>query len=898
MTSLAAADHVVALSSSPVNGVEAATTQYDHLLSWMKQRLNLLGYPESSWISPSATDGSSSSSSPHQTVIVDFVSGYGPKMMLVKRVQQDAIVFSCNELKNELAGNNLCAYFIRNSAVLLTKDNVSREIQFGSIGGRGLSLIAFERVMKGLVEKQVAPSNELTSHFHRCMATLTDAMHFTDGRTVLYCPTFEFNTLSEASHDKERLQIMESIVIHWTRQIKDVVNNHDSSSSAENSGPLDEIEFWKGRAQDLVGIQLQLEGERVRRLIDVLNYAKSNYIGPFQTLTKLIVDRAVESNDNLKFLETIRVQSTSLRTIECNKIVQVLPDLLNRIRLIWSYSSYYNDNEHVAGILRKISNEIIRRFRTHIDIRDILDGDVEFAIFRLKEAISCGMQWKVMYHRSVSAIDRQKTKHGSAGWDLIDDASIFAQMDAFVQRCRDLIEVCESQMQFVRKSAATKGDPGPIPHFGGSKAQEIVDGIAGIQESFEHHIDRLRRLDYDILDVKGSKWHDDYNTFKNSVKDLDVMFTNVINAAFEFNSTVCDGAVVAETFYRLAKREVIMRCVERKSADTNHLFLKLVQTVRGEFEQSRLQPPLRSLEPQYAGSALWAHSLALLVKESYIAICRLKHVLPSREFSESKEAFNALFSVVQAFKHARYAVWLEDLNTKARDNGLQVRLDKPLLRRNLEGEGNARAGTEIICNFDEDLLSLFSEVTFWERFAGEFSIPYAAHDLCNKREQMRTMRENVILVVRAYNEIVREVNAEEKRLFADHIRKLDKRISQGLMKLTWQNRSLLEIFVRDCCSNCAEVHSVVREFKDCKAHLKRIQRQIATTALIRIDKNQIYEGGVFEKRQQEHRAQMYAFFEQGFNRGMSYMKNVYKNFRDGSSEVQREWRSQIAQVSE
>jgi hypothetical protein len=90
----------------------------------------------------------------------------------------------------------------------------------------------------------------------------------------------------------------------------------------------------------------------------------------------------------------------------------------------------------------------------------------------------------------------------------------------------------------------------------------------------------------------------------------------------------------------------------------------------------------------------------------------------------------------------------------------------------------------------------------------------------------------------------------------------------------------------------------VREFKDCKVHLKRIQRQIATTALIRIDKNQIYEGGVFEKRQQEHRAQMYVLFEQGFNKGMTYLKSVYKNFRDGSSEVQREWRSQIAQVSE
>lgn len=115
--------------------------------------------------------------------------------------------------------------------------------------------------------------------------------------------------------DKERLQIMESIVIHWTRQIKDVVNNHDSSGSAETSGPLDEIEFWKVRAQDLIGIQQQLENEKVKKIIDVLNYSKSNYIGPFQSLTQQIVSRAAESNDNLKFLETIRTQCTERKFI-------------------------------------------------------------------------------------------------------------------------------------------------------------------------------------------------------------------------------------------------------------------------------------------------------------------------------------------------------------------------------------------------------------------------------------------------------------------------------------------------------------------------------------------------------------------------------------------------------
>ena len=98
---------------------------------------------------------------------------------------------------------------------------------------------------------------------------------------------------------------------------------------------------------------------------------------------------------------------------------------------------------------------------------------------KLHDAIDCGVVWKAIFHKTVESIQRQKARYGRV-WE-IDDASVFAQIDAFVQRCRDLIEVCENQMQFVRKSAVTKGTPGPVPQFGGTKAQEIVSGIRGIQ---------------------------------------------------------------------------------------------------------------------------------------------------------------------------------------------------------------------------------------------------------------------------------------------------------------------------------------------------------------------------------------------------------------------------------
>jgi dynein heavy chain len=87
---------------------------------------------------------------------------------------------------------------------------------------------------------------------------------------------------------------------------------------------------------------------------------------------------------------------------------------------------------------------------------------------------------------------------------------------------------------------------------------------------------------------------------------------------------------ITETFNRLAKREAIKRCVDKKASDIQHLFIKQTLGARGEFDFNRGNPPLRSQEPQYAGSALWAHSLAALVTDSHESLLRLNHILSVR----------------------------------------------------------------------------------------------------------------------------------------------------------------------------------------------------------------------------------------------------------------------------
>ena len=104
-----------------------------------------------------------------------------------------------------------------------------------------------------------------------------------------------------------------------------------------------------------------------------------------------------------------------------------------------------------------------------------------------------------------------------------------------------------------------------------------------VQANFETQIERLRRIqrdDYEILDVKTSKWHDDYNYFKSNVKDYEVRYQNVINTAFEGVSHVSDGVALLEIFYSLAKRDAVRQCVEKKTADIYQLFQRQVRDAR------------------------------------------------------------------------------------------------------------------------------------------------------------------------------------------------------------------------------------------------------------------------------------------------------------------------------
>jgi dynein heavy chain len=68
-------------------------------------------------------------------------------------------------------------------------------------------------------------------------------------------------------------------------------------------------------------------------------------------------------------------------------------------------------------------------------------------------------------------------------------------------------------------------------------------------------------------------------------------------------------------------------------------------------------------------------------------------------------------------------------------------------------------------------------------------------------------------------------------------------------------------------------------------------RTMASLMLIRLDKNSVYDEKVFEAKQAEHRAESRRRLEGTHQAMRSVLRDIYANFKEGSGEVQREWRA-------
>ena len=75
--------------------------------------------------------------------------------------------------------------------------------------------------------------------------------------------------------------------------------------------------------------------------------------------------------------------------------------------------------------------------------------------------------------------------------DLLHVSHCYLQVDAFIQRCHDLLEVVDGQEHFSRYSNGVKK---PIPLFSGCKGPKIARSLKEIEHTFEKLLANLEAV--------------------------------------------------------------------------------------------------------------------------------------------------------------------------------------------------------------------------------------------------------------------------------------------------------------------------------------------------------------------------------------------------------------------
>uniref|UniRef100_A0A2K6FUH7 Dynein axonemal heavy chain 2 n=1 Tax=Propithecus coquereli TaxID=379532 RepID=A0A2K6FUH7_PROCO len=701
----------------------------------------------------------------------------------------------CCGLKLELGmpvqTQNQIVYFIRQAPVPITPENFEATVQYGTV--RGSYIPALLRVLSGVFAPQIFTNttwpesirNHFASHLHRFLACLTDTRYKLEGHTVLYIPAEAMNVKPEVVvKDKELVLRLETSMIHWTRQIKEVLSAQETVETGENSGPLEEIEFWRNRCTDLSGISKQLVKQGVKHIESILRLAKSSYLVPFMKLAQQIQDGSGQAQSNLTFLSILKEPYQELAFMRPKDISNKLPKLISLIRIIWVNSPHYNTRERLTSLFRK---------------------------------------------------------------------------------------VCDCQYHFARWE---DGKQGPLPCFFGAQGPQITRNLLEIEDIFHKNLHMLRAVRGGILDVKNTSWHEDYNKFRAAVKDLEVMTQNLITSAFELVRDVEHGVLLLDTFHRLATREAIKRTYDKKAVDLYMLFNSELALVNRELNKKR--PYLEPYMAHYSGRA---HCMRILRRriDRVMSCLSGAHFLP--HIGTGEESIHIYQQMVQAIDELVRKTFQEWTSTLDKDC---IRwLDTPLLRISQEKAGM------LDVNFDKSLLILFVEIDYWERLL--FETPHYVVNVAERAEDLRILRENLLLVARDYNRIIAMLSPDEQALFKERIRFLDKKIHPGLKKLHWALKGASAFFITECRIHASKVQTIVNEFKASTLTIGWRAQEMSEMLLVRISGKRVYRDLEFEEDQREHRAAVQQKLMSLHQDVVTILINSYEVFKNDGPEIQQQW---------
>ena len=682
-------------------------------------------------------------------------------------------------------------------------------------------------------------TKEVMENMHKFIASVYVTIGQTKGKTLLPMPPSESSSSggADGASTTDQIHVLESAIVTWTRQIKGVLKTDPEQAlnrdDGEHPGPLTELEFWEDKAANLNAIHEQLSGPKIRKVVTVLDVAKSSYFPAFQKLCKEVAHARVEANDNLLFLKPLDKYFTKLQNNqdEFEGLVELFKPIMHLVMLVWKHSHHYNTPGRIVVLMRQICNDLIMQSQKFLPGGEIFGLEPPEAVEKLKLLLNVLGSFKSFYFEYKGRTTRDTPQNP---WKF-QNSALFARLDAFLERCHDILDLTQTALQFNKLERV---------EVGGTKGKALSANVRQIHADFEEALEKLHQVEYDVMDVESKHFDDDFYEFRTCIKELERRLGSVIIQGFEDCVTVGTAFKLFDSFEGLLEREIIMADLEKKQMELVRFFGTDLKEVEAIFHGQRDKPVVGKNLPPCSGAVKWVRALHERVKDPMEKLTSLnKLVMETDESREVTELFERVGAQFEEYETEVLASWAKEVDATGEE---KLKLNLLAYDEQAEIPGILRV------NFDPKLVKLLRETKYFMLL--DANVPASARKIYERNETLRQQTGNLDLIVGTFNNILRTLLPVERPLVAEKIEKIEEMLQKAITTLNWNSHKIND-YLAEVMTAVKELDTILNYLKNSVEKTQNVLRQWEENLMIDRKDGKTYAVDEFSEMQQKLQAE-------------------------------------------
>uniref|UniRef100_A0A8D0H5U7 Dynein axonemal heavy chain 17 n=1 Tax=Sphenodon punctatus TaxID=8508 RepID=A0A8D0H5U7_SPHPU len=608
------------------------------------------------------------------------------------------------------------------------------------------------------------------------------------GKTLLPLPenldrlesSMDFLERLPAAIDSSLLHSIETIIIDWSHQIRDVLSKDSAQPLLDGLNPLPrvEFEFWHDRQVNLQNINEQLHMPQVTKIAEVLEKAKSCYWPALKNVFKQVTAGLKEANDINMYLQPLKV---TLEEVEQTELLPYIDSVLYTVCLIWANSEYYNMPSRIIVVLQEICNlfiEMARNFLSPEEVLKGLQGEIEEVLLGIKLAVSVIQKLYKTYDTCCSDMMTSFFKDKEPQLWEFPPSLVFTRMNSFLHRLKTIEDLYVTSIEFLKLEKI---------ELGGVRGNILGTLVIQIYDEVQELIKVFAECKYDPLDPAEQEFDDDFAEFHIRVEDLDRRLATIFSQGFEDCCSIESVVKLIHMFASLLERPLI-------KADMGPHYTTLLEMFDVELDDAKILfdaqlaatkagsgvPPISKNMPPVAGQLKWALELQERLQNPKKDVQAMDH--PVMVGSEAKLVFakyEEMIRLLQGYRVKVYQEWISRV-----DKDCEFNLEQPLIQRDPQS-------SLISVNFSRELVAVLREVKYLN-FQQQKEIPDSAGNLFSQNITFRTFVDNLDLIVGWYNKIKMTTLAVEFPLVKEELEEIDFKLRRAETSIFWSNEEYIQ----------------------------------------------------------------------------------------------------------